>query len=525
MADPKLPRRKKSPGQWAMLEARARAEHDRFQEEMAVLASNLSQTGDPRELNKALCEHPVRFAEWAMLEARATTDHAELTANLEVLDAQLFLQYQERQGAEAGGEVQPPTPDAIQARVAQDETRRALAKEVREAKSALDQLAVTVRAMKESKNALLRLGSVWRAEMSAQPIVPRNFPPAEPDSTPAVTHTDDRSVQREKDGYLGTDNLPKFREYMDLLRRDVVLWERQHEHALVEAAFREFDNETPAESESRRETQADFRREIDEGFAQMFMQFPPGTVFRDLLIVSTPPISYEDVAARVRQLGVRLEAKFGGGHYAGLVTQITSKLRRSPVPSDRRWPSDDDRVAAADRILKKIGHVIYPIRWNWVKEALDDRAERHGTEADAELRHAHLAALYEAIEFVGEYALSQEQDVRRELRARLNDLVTIDTIGPGWRHSTEGVDIPLEETLSDERPSQAAEAEARLRLERLVDAAGLSPREREVFEIVAALGGEHGAIATAAERPGIAESTARGLRFRARKKLLAAARR
>ncbi len=46
MANPKLPRRKKSPGERAMLEARARAEHDRLQEQMAVLAAELSQTRD-----------------------------------------------------------------------------------------------------------------------------------------------------------------------------------------------------------------------------------------------------------------------------------------------------------------------------------------------------------------------------------------------------------------------------------------------------------------------------------------------
>jgi hypothetical protein len=45
MANLELPRRKKSPGEWAMLEARARAEDDRLQEQTAVLAAELSQTG------------------------------------------------------------------------------------------------------------------------------------------------------------------------------------------------------------------------------------------------------------------------------------------------------------------------------------------------------------------------------------------------------------------------------------------------------------------------------------------------
>jgi hypothetical protein len=164
-------------------------------------------------------------------------------------------------------------------------------------------------------------------------------------------------------------------------------------------------------------------------------------------------------------------------------------------------------------------------RWRWVKEALDDRAELHGTGPEFELRQARLAALFEAVEFVGEYALSEEDDVRSELRARLNDLVILDTVGPGWRHMTGGVDVPLDETLEDDRPSQAAQAEAHLRLERLVAAAGLSSREAEVFEIVKTLGLEHGALDTAARRLQIEPPTARVFWLKAKRKLLAAARR
>ncbi len=106
------------------------------------------------------------------------------------------------------------------------------------------------------------------------------------------------------------------------------------------------------------------------------------------------------------------------------------------------------------------------------------------------------------------------------------------------------IPVPFESVLHEELPAEARfmveklnepaedlarrEAEVfadRLLLDQLKAAAGLSPLEAEVFEIVRALGDEHGAIKTAAERLGIKAGTARVTWFRAMKKLRAAAQR
>jgi hypothetical protein len=65
----------------------------------------------------------------------------------------------------------------------------------------------------------------------------------------------------------------------------------------------------------------------------------------------------------------------------------------------------------------------------------------------------------------------------------------------------------------------------RLLMDQLKAAADLSPREAEVFEIVRAVGADHGAIKAAAERLEIKEGNARVIWSRTMKKLIATARR
>ena len=127
-------------------------------------------------LNRALAEHPARFAWWATLETLARARHEELEAQLKELDATLFGKYQEDLasiGTNARGEqvVKDPTLDRIKAAVTLDTQRQTLAASVASAKRDLEQLTVGRQTMQQRKDVLLAIASNWRAEMDYQLMV------------------------------------------------------------------------------------------------------------------------------------------------------------------------------------------------------------------------------------------------------------------------------------------------------------------------------------------------------------------
>lgn len=119
-------------------------------------------------LNRALAEHPGRFAWWAMLETYARASYEGLSTQLETLDATLFSRYQRQllEGAVDGKK--GPTLDSIRSLVTLDRERQALVERTARAKQDFEQVTVGRRTMEQRKDALLAIASNLRAEMDAR---------------------------------------------------------------------------------------------------------------------------------------------------------------------------------------------------------------------------------------------------------------------------------------------------------------------------------------------------------------------
>src|ERR1700730_4272005 len=328
MADPKLPRRKKTPGEWAMLKARARtacdklqeqmasvrAELDKLQEQMASVTAELDRTADStEELWNVLWNCPDLIEEAAVLEMDAASVHDHLVFDLQVLDAdilnleaELFLHYKRELAAVGGGNVTEPTVDATRAAIRVDERhqvimqrREALVNEVQEAQSVLEQLTVARTAIRQHGESVLRFLANRRAEINVRSVVSQNLPPADPDS-PVAEHAEDKNTQADNVDeahlsdrvtprsrrnhrsqetarrYLGADSLPQFRTYLRWLRGFV----------LMEARFYEL-----ARLDRRNNEITELRQSLVRDTATMFEVLPPDTLFGDLLLIAASPIA------------------------------------------------------------------------------------------------------------------------------------------------------------------------------------------------------------------------------------------
>lgn len=137
---------------------------DRVQSE--DLESQLKIDTDLEGLNRGLAENPGRFAWWGMMEVKARARQAELKSQMDLLEADLFVQYQTanesptRQGPKL-------TVDGLKSQVKMDATYRALAAEYARVNQDVDALNVGRRAMEHRRDSLLAIASNMRAEMDA----------------------------------------------------------------------------------------------------------------------------------------------------------------------------------------------------------------------------------------------------------------------------------------------------------------------------------------------------------------------
>jgi hypothetical protein len=190
--------------------------------------------------------------------------------------------------------------------------------------------------------------------------------------------------------------------------------------------------------------------------------------------------------------------------------------------------TDERRTAAAGRVADQIPRPIARQRWHRVEPQLNDEAKRHEREPKQELRERKIAALFDrlrAIE-IDEDALDGRRpwdpEILGEVRAALNDALTVDFLSTGWRGSDskygreweqEKTGDPQPDCLSPDagldREAEGAEVLA------LLERAELSKRETEVVLAIS-----HEVDRTEiAEQLGIARSTVDVLWARGKKKI------
>jgi DNA-binding CsgD family transcriptional regulator len=311
--------------------------------------------------------------------------------------------------------------------------------------------------------------------------------------------------------YIGANGLYEFQLHLDVLRSLVDL--EQDAYALdverLELTIRDrLDLGDYAESSG------EHLGAIVNAWTAVRQQCPVGSLFGDLLTVATPPASYEAADSRLSDLADWMSRRLD---YAESRQEIVRALR----PVRISLVSDEKRIAAAERVAEFLGHVIHKSRWRSVKACLDKLAHGHGQTVDAELRRLIVARLFEIVDLAGKYSLTDEEGVRRELRKRLNRLVTADVLGTDWRRLA--VTEQITDTHGPSTPPPEAQIEARLTIEQRMAAAGLTRREAEVVAHVALYEREHGALEAAARALGMAPATARVHWHNANKKLHRAA--
>lgn len=201
-----------------------------------------------------------------------------------------------------------------------------------------------------------------------------------------------------------------------------------------------------------------------------------------------------------------------------------------------------ESLAAAKRLLVRYGRPIYKSRIPLIQGELRRLANQHGRSPGAELEALALSRIFEAVQAARRYAPGELNRARKgpgddrtvklwrrgarcAIRARLNDLLTKDILGVGWRKrelslegSKRGRRARADQMVAGHDP--CGPIEARLMIEQLIGRAGLSKRESD---LIAALRSGCGTFAEAAERLHVAPSSARVLWLRARKKIKNAA--
>jgi hypothetical protein len=150
----------------------------RFEEDLAEQALIKP---DIDSLNEALATNPGRFGEWAMLEALARTEHdgvlgqvAVVETDVKDLEAELYLKATTPPDPLPAG-WKSPTVDGAKAMVNTDPARRVLVKKKqaleeagRTSKGNLEVLIAGRKTIEAKKESLLALASNWRQEMQTK---------------------------------------------------------------------------------------------------------------------------------------------------------------------------------------------------------------------------------------------------------------------------------------------------------------------------------------------------------------------
>lgn len=120
---------------------------------------------------------------------------------------------------------------------------------------------------------------------------------------------------------------------------------------------------------------------------------------------------------------------------------------------EKRTP--DERLAAAERLLKSFPSPVYRAKWRRVRAALNEAAEANGRELEEELQARALTVLFEAVQEAGNVGFSRW---RRKLWAALDRGLTRHALEPAPRQDVLG-ERP---TRSPPKPSQSFRIEQKL---------------------------------------------------------------
>lgn len=139
------------------------------------------------------------------------------------------------------------------------------------------------------------------------------------------------------------------------------------------------------------------------------------------------------------------------------------------------WRSDQERIAAAERVAARLGRFIHPKRWPAILPALQAEAKTRGTSPKAVRLEKTVNALFAEAEAA--LPASNLGEAYRILRTRLNKIVTVDVLGLDWRRETTEVDPDI---LSDDRRA-LNRIEAKIEASQLIARVNLAPLEAQVM--------------------------------------------
>jgi DNA-binding CsgD family transcriptional regulator len=135
---------------------------------------------------------------------------------------------------------------------------------------------------------------------------------------------------------------------------------------------------------------------------------------------------------------------------------------------------DDARVRAATRVVHRLGHCVARQRWPLVQPALAQQAAQHRRSPEDELRQLAIARLFEVIVTITPHELANVSLTHKALRRRLNNLLTMDLLGPEWQKK---------HLIQDQCPP-GLDLETRITVQELLDRSSLTPRECEVIDAI-----------------------------------------
>jgi hypothetical protein len=205
--------------------------------------------------------------------------------------------------------------------------------------------------------------------------------------------------------YLNVDRSITFRFYMDIARE--MMWSAEETYRLeVQQLDLEIRQRVPL---GKPRSDTDLYLGMADVYQHVKRRCPPGTVFGDLLIVATPPISHEAANSTLLAIGKHLSALVES---AVGIRIPPEKLARTFAPF-RVIPStsEKERIQAADRLTRFVGHVVHWTRWPRFKRCVDALARLHHLSPHVELRNLLVARMFEAVEVAGA-TLAEEAAVR-----------------------------------------------------------------------------------------------------------------
>jgi len=142
------------------------------------------------------------------------------------------------------------------------------------------------------------------------------------------------------------------------------------------------------------------------------------------------------------------------------------------------------RLRAAQRLVKHFARPVHRTRWHAVRQVLHEEAERRERSWREELDERTLAALFVAIggpvspEGIGPLGWDSMESATR---AALNELLTEDLLGPGWRRKPTPAGLAPQATAPD-RPDECSVASETLEMIQAVYDRELDDRERGALD-------------------------------------------